>query len=250
MIIGGMGGRSASSSRAKAGGPPPQAQPDAYPSFWLTDTFSENSTWWTSQLADGAPAPPWVFTDAGAVNPDAADHERVALIDRYVMTNFMVDLIVKLGTPKDGTDGQFGFIFGQREENGVSCDYRLALSSRDSQCRLLSRRGDQSETLATAAISFATELTDEGKGSLLFGAPISRLILRVDGSVVELGAPERRLLRYEFKNGAIPAGRFGLLTRGIRLILHQLTLASPQPLTETIAPDLPADAPAEGDQPR
>ncbi len=223
------------------GGQTNQNMPDSYQMFWFTDTFNTKSNWWVSRFAAGKLAEPWLFSDGGAVFMNDDERLRLTMMDKYVLTNFLGDLIVQLGPGKQKGDSQFGLVFGRRQDGKVELDYRVVISSKSRKCRLFMRRGNKLTLLKEEPLPSAepalmmpelpSDVIVTGQpGVWLFGAPISRLFLLVNGPVIDFGTPRRRLLRYEFEDKAVVTeGKFGILSKGVKLILHRLTIANPDP---------------------
>ncbi len=216
---------------AVAGGTKHKHQPGTYPLFWYTDAFSEHSDWWLNLTAKGAPARPWRFSDAGAIAVYRDQVERVAVMNKYVLSNFIADLVVKLSKPPKKQNGSFGFVFGRRLENNVRHEYRVILDTATQTCTLVKIDGEQRSVIATAKLPAPPVPIGETGLQLgaIFGDPISRLILRVDGSTIALHSLQTKLLSHTFEDQTVPQGKFGIVSQGIDAVYHQLTIGNPQP---------------------
>ncbi len=216
-------------------GKPNTTQADSYQMFWYTDTFGEASDWWSNLRQDGKASRPWVYTEAGGVAVYGDDVRRVAIMEKFTLTNFIADLLLKFSKTNETKAPRFGFVFGRRREQDELCEYRLELSANDMKARLLEVRGDRVSILKESSIAPPKEADNDNPDTSLFTAPINRLILRVDGSVVELSGITRKFLKHDFGDKKTAAGTFGFVTQGVDCIYNQLTIANPQ----TLAPPPP-----------
>ncbi len=208
------------------GGDNHQIKADGYKTFWFSDSFNANSVWWSHRLQDGSPSEPWIYTDGGAVHTHDDNQERLMLIEKYALSTFAIDTIMRVGDVTEDTPAKLGIVFGHRNENGKSSDYRIVFSNKDKTCSLIQRKDGKSEVIGKTEVTFTEGIAAGDQSVMVFGAPICRLVVKVHPKSVEVATPWGRIANFEIADGAIPTGRVGFSIQGTKVIFHQLTLAN------------------------
>jgi len=184
--------------------------------YWFSDTFSTKSTWWRCVDEAGAPRP-WLMLDGAMVQRHDAQGELVNVMANFSHGAFRADIAYTAGAADEDALSELGMLFGIREEEGRPADMRLLVSSKPPKAKLVSRVGDERETLA--------EMPLYGEA---FGTT-GRLIMLVTETSVALDMGARPLLRHTFGEGEhMPRGKFGVLTKNLKLAVHRLTVSAVQ----------------------
>jgi len=209
-------------------------------SFWFQDGFDTNSVWWNAGVPASRTPGPWLAVEGGWVQLQDDPVERLNVMENFVFDNFVAQWAGSLGKA-DGKNGStFGFLFGLGEEASRTSDYRLVFSSRDKKCRLLFRSGDKIQVLKESQ-----DVVDPFGTFSHLGVVVTDSGLQCE-LVAASDQQERSLLEYEFtKEHPRPSGRIGILTSAVKVVAHQLRMASPVEKVSAVKPQKEAPSPAE-----
>ncbi|MFH1321956.1 MAG: trypsin-like peptidase domain-containing protein [Bacteroidota bacterium] len=177
-------------------------------SFWFTDYFNMESTWWYQYTADSELPSPWYFNESGCAQLADDDKTRYSEFTKYLLTNFSMNLVI---SPGEGYDSSSFDIFFRKDNNGCIA---LSFSKKDEEVRLLLKQGGIIKTLKKTSLP----LTFFNKTLLL------SLVVK-DGSVI-CKSSSGTLIEYESKNLPVNEGRIGFAVTALRLVLHQMNVTS------------------------
>ncbi|MEM1000037.1 MAG: trypsin-like peptidase domain-containing protein [Bacteroidota bacterium] len=185
-----------------------QGSPAGVRSFWFSDEFSLESTWWYHYNAEtGAPSP-WAFSEGGCAIAFDDESERICEFTRYQMADFRLNLNISMGEAVQGS--HFGVVFRKVGDQYL----KLELDHDADEIRLVFVNGKRKKVLKK-----------EELGSEFFDNS-SLLRLQVEGDRVLCESYELPLLEYEDKDLLQAPGRLALSATQVRLVLHRMTVSS------------------------
>lgn len=177
-------------------------------SFWFSDYFNLESTWWFGYEPHSGKPSPWAFGEGGCAVEFDDEVERICEFTRYRMDNFEMNLVVSVGKPSKKSE--FGLIFRKAGSEHLALEF----SAGDEEIRLISVNGKKRKVLHK-----------EPLGSEFFDSS-NVLKLTVDDQKIKCESFDSTLLEYDGTDLRKEAGRLAFSASQVRLVLHQMTINS------------------------
>lgn len=186
--------------------------PEPLVSFWFTDEFDYRSVWWRHR-ADHSPAPaPWRFSDAGCVQVMDDTVMRLGEMTRYELVNLAADLLVTAGGGAD--EAHYGFVFRKR-----GAEYWAVLLTGERRGLHVVHRGADGRSRVRLRRQLPLDPFEQ----------TVRLSISVQGSTVMCMVQGQTVFSGRLRGLSEQSGRVGIVSRGVPLILHRLTVSSAHP---------------------
>ncbi|MBU0765128.1 MAG: trypsin-like peptidase domain-containing protein [Bacteroidetes bacterium] len=177
-------------------------------SFWFSDYFNTDSRWWYMyEDPDRAPAP-WYTGDAGYIQQYGDDKIRGIEFTKYKLSDFSLKFVVSFDEATEKS--HFDIIF--RKEKDHSLIIRFSKGTGD--VRLLQVEGKDEKILKK------NELPAD------FFNNFAVLYVQVGGDKINCLSENQEFINFKNKNLPQTCGYFGFETKALKVILHQMTMAS------------------------
>ncbi len=177
-------------------------------SFWFTDDFNNESTWWYPSCDDKPDA--WRMTMAGFIQKNDNPKTRRCEFTKYLLKDFTIRMFITLGKSKDNS--AMRIYYRKTGDNRAA----LEITDKHNAIRLLKESAGKITVLENYDLE--ESLFDEAMNA----------ILTVNGSKVSFTIAGLRIIDYDGKDLPNQAGLFGVEVDQMRCLLQQMTVTSIQ----------------------
>ncbi|MBN2533618.1 MAG: trypsin-like peptidase domain-containing protein [Spirochaetales bacterium] len=177
-------------------------------SFWFTDLFTLESTWWFPYNRDNTGEATWCFTEGGCAQVADDDTVRTIEFTKYRINNFTLNLLVSLA---EGNEKSAFEIFLEKSGNDSSV---IRFYKKDNKVELVDVTDGKT-----------TVLKDTKAFQQLFGR-IVQLFIEVKDDVITCQVFNTPLITGKKKTMQKSPGRFGFSVNNCKCILHSITVSS------------------------
>ncbi len=180
-----------------------------YLSFWFSDYFDNNSTWWYQYVEDENKPEPWHIGDLGGFGLDKlSENRKTNEFTRYTADNFYMSLAVTFD--KAVEDSYFDIYF--RKTGNYSLILRFLKNK--NQLYLIETNNNRKRTLKRS------KLPPD------FFNNIHVIQLVINENEITCQASDTKLMEYKSRKLPVYGGKFGFSTKQLRVVFHQLNIGS------------------------
>jgi S1-C subfamily serine protease len=185
----------------------------AVKSFWFSDIFSLDSVWWNQYYGGKHIPEPWLFGDAGCVQPKKDDSVRYSEFTRYSIANGMVDLLVTLQKAEPGSE--FCIFFRKEKDTWAALEF-------------LHEEGDFIQLIQYEK-GVKKIIADKKKIDSPFFGTTLRILITMNNTAIQCRTQGGTLLIHKDESLLKKQGTFGFCLKNLRAVFHRMTVTSGSP---------------------
>ncbi len=180
----------------------------AVQSFWFSDYFSSQSTWWYQHSNSKNQKAQWYAGEGGSVIFCKDTARYTALFSKYSFHNFVLSLLVSLG--KGEKSGYFEILFKKRDLEG----YTLRFSKKTNLCQFVVKKRGRERVIKESYLP-KTFFNNANK---------IRLVINQDKLICYVG--EKKVMSLKNRGFIEKSGLLGFAVKQIPTVFHQMTVSS------------------------
>ncbi len=178
-------------------------------SFWFTDNFTLQSTWWYQYSDHGTRPKPWIFSDGGCVLLPEDTKTHYTEFTKYLLADFTMNLVISLG--KDTANRGSFEIFLRKDS---TCCIAIQFSQKDKKCRVV------------AINERKTKVVKKSSLPVDFFNNTMQLSLIANKEKIICRTAKRMVIECSNKIIRKKPGTFGFAASSVPVVLHQMNVTS------------------------